>query len=194
MSEDKFFGQVKSTMEHYAPEVPTAVYAGMRRKLWLSQFLHWNAARLNAWYVLMLATVGATAIMLTSGGNAPAQRAGEAQAAPAVATALPVVATEAGTEVVTPQATASAAGITQARSQRSAAAVVGQQKTTTESVSAEVPAANPTVAKSETTEPATEIVVEKASQQVAAPVEEAKSNTETKPKKKIRPTIYTNGK
>lgn len=75
MHEDRFYNQFKTQLENYAPEVPAAAYSGMRRKLWLSQFLKFNATSLNVWYV-------GTAIMVSAGlwlGNlnsaAPAQQA-----------------------------------------------------------------------------------------------------------------------
>jgi hypothetical protein len=88
MSEEKFFLQVKSTMEHYAPEVPAAVYAGMRRKLWVSQFMRWNASRLNAWYVLLFVSLGTTAAVLASNNGAQGTKAAQFSA-PVEATITP---------------------------------------------------------------------------------------------------------
>ena len=58
MQEDQIFNQFKSVLEHYQPEVPHSVYKGVRRKLWLSQFMRFNAASLNVWYVGVAICVG----------------------------------------------------------------------------------------------------------------------------------------
>ena len=58
MQEDQIFNQFKSVLEHYQPEVPHSVYKGVRRKLWLSQFMRFNAASLNVWYVGVAMCVG----------------------------------------------------------------------------------------------------------------------------------------
>jgi hypothetical protein len=58
MQEDQIFNQFKSVLEHYQPEVPQSVYKGVRRKLWLSQFMRFNAASLNVWYVGVAICVG----------------------------------------------------------------------------------------------------------------------------------------
>lgn len=59
MHEDRLYNQFKAQLENYAPEVPAAVYSGMRRKLWWSQFLKFNASSLNVWYVGTALMVGA---------------------------------------------------------------------------------------------------------------------------------------
>jgi len=59
MSEDLFSQHVKSTFQNFQPEVPTEVYTKMRRKLWLQNFMSWNAGHLNIWYVSIVLT-GAT--------------------------------------------------------------------------------------------------------------------------------------
>ena len=66
MSEDRFFQQVKSVMSDYSPEVPGHVYQGVRKKMWWSNFMRFDASRLNIWYIAL--TVGvATAIVLNVG-------------------------------------------------------------------------------------------------------------------------------
>jgi hypothetical protein len=58
MSDERFFNQVKATMADYSPEVPAAVYGGMRRKLWWSNFTRLSATRLNIWYVAIALLAG----------------------------------------------------------------------------------------------------------------------------------------
>jgi hypothetical protein len=79
MSEDRFFQQVKSVMSDYRPEVPGHVYEGARKKMWWSNFMRFDATRLNIWYIAL--TVGvATAIVLNVGQ--PASTAAENLVAP----------------------------------------------------------------------------------------------------------------
>jgi hypothetical protein len=66
MSEETFFNQVKGQLVNYSPEVPEAVYAGMRRKYARSRFFAWNASRLNIWYVALLLTGAASILCLTN--------------------------------------------------------------------------------------------------------------------------------
>ena len=54
MSDERFFAQVKTTLSDYSPEVPAAVYSGMRRKLWWAQFTRLSATRFNMWYLLLM--------------------------------------------------------------------------------------------------------------------------------------------
>ena len=54
MSEDRFYQQVRSTMTDYSEDVPTSVYAGMRKKLWWSNFIQLNITRFNVWYALAI--------------------------------------------------------------------------------------------------------------------------------------------
>jgi hypothetical protein len=58
MQEDQIFNQFKSVLEHYQPEVPQSVYNGVRRKMWLSQFMRFNAASLNVWYIGVFIAAG----------------------------------------------------------------------------------------------------------------------------------------
>jgi hypothetical protein len=58
MSEDRFFQQVNAAMTDYSPEVPASVYAGMRKKLWWSNFTRLSATRFNVWYVALIVTGG----------------------------------------------------------------------------------------------------------------------------------------
>lgn len=81
MSEDRFFQQVKSVMSDYQPEVPGQVYAGMRKKMWWSNFLRFDATRLNVWYVAV--AVGATAAFLVN-VNTPSTAAADSAVAPSV--------------------------------------------------------------------------------------------------------------
>ncbi len=76
MSEEKFFGNVRETLYTYAPEVPADVYGRMRRKLWLSQFLQFNAGRLNAWYLLCAGVLTAGGLMMFQGDSSQALRSG----------------------------------------------------------------------------------------------------------------------
>ena len=55
MSEDRFYQQVRSAMTNYSEDVPTSVYAGMRKKLWWSNFMQLNITRFNVWYALAIA-------------------------------------------------------------------------------------------------------------------------------------------
>ena len=63
MSEDRFFQQVKSVMSDYRPEVPGHVYEGARKKMWWSNFMRFDASRLNVWYIALTVGVAATIIM-----------------------------------------------------------------------------------------------------------------------------------
>jgi hypothetical protein len=54
MSENRFFQNIQSVMSDYRPEVPQAAYAGMRRKLWWSNFTKISATRFNVWYALLI--------------------------------------------------------------------------------------------------------------------------------------------
>src|SRR5688500_12113118 len=58
MSEEKFYNRVRESLSGYAPEVPDNVYAGMRRKLWMSRFTQFDPARLNMWYLLLALGAG----------------------------------------------------------------------------------------------------------------------------------------
>ncbi|MEN9638875.1 MAG: hypothetical protein RLZZ262_743 [Bacteroidota bacterium] len=75
MQEDRLYNQFKSQLENYSPEVPAAVYSGMRRKLWLSQFLKFNATSLNVWYVGTALMLGAGLWLTSSNVGATAQLA-----------------------------------------------------------------------------------------------------------------------
>lgn len=66
MSEETFFNQIKGQLENYSPEVPEAVYAGMRRKYARSRFFAWSASRLNVWYVALLLTGAASIFCMTN--------------------------------------------------------------------------------------------------------------------------------
>ncbi|MFZ4786144.1 MAG: hypothetical protein ACOYLH_11750 [Flavobacteriales bacterium] len=66
MSEEMFFQQVKGQLENYSPEVPEALYAGVRRKYARSRFFAWNASRLNIWYVALLLTGAASIFCMTN--------------------------------------------------------------------------------------------------------------------------------
>lgn len=67
-SEDQLFDKVRASLHDYSPEVPASVYSGMRRKLWWSNFMRFQAHRLNAWYVLLLVGAGAG---VWSAGSSP---------------------------------------------------------------------------------------------------------------------------
>lgn len=90
MSEDRFFQQVKSVMSDYRPEVPGNVYEGVRKKMWWSNFLRFDATRLNIWYVVLAVGV-TTAVVLnvnqteakaTDNGAAPMESQAEIITAP----------------------------------------------------------------------------------------------------------------
>ncbi|MFM9004999.1 MAG: hypothetical protein ACKOSR_05780 [Flavobacteriales bacterium] len=54
MSEDRFYSHVRSVMSEHRPEVPASVYAGMRKKLWWSNFTRLSVTRFNMWYALLI--------------------------------------------------------------------------------------------------------------------------------------------
>lgn len=87
MTEERFFNEVRSHMEGFAPEVPSSVYAGMRRKLWWSNFSRFRVAHLNVWYV---ALVPAAALLWM--GSATTTTPAEGRAAAVTAPALRVAA------------------------------------------------------------------------------------------------------
>jgi hypothetical protein len=74
MSDERFFAQVKSTLENYAPAVNQEAYAGMRRKLWWSNFTKLSATRMNMWYLILLLAAGAGATAYYFNGSASANR------------------------------------------------------------------------------------------------------------------------
>jgi hypothetical protein len=96
MSEDRFFQQVKSVMSDYRPEVPGHVYEGARKKMWWSNFMRFDASRLNIWYIALTVGVAATIIMnvgqpaSTAAENLPAPVSSESEVAvsPAAAPAM----------------------------------------------------------------------------------------------------------
>lgn len=79
MSEDRFFQQVKSVMSDYSPEVPGHVYQGVRKKMWWSNFMRFDAIRLNIWYIALAFAV-ITAVIFNVGQ--PASSASENIVAP----------------------------------------------------------------------------------------------------------------
>jgi len=66
MSEDRFFQNIRSAMVEYSPEVPHAVYTGMRKKLWWSNFTRISATRFNIWYAALILISGALVIGFNS--------------------------------------------------------------------------------------------------------------------------------
>ncbi|MFT4678868.1 MAG: hypothetical protein ACI84C_000679 [Flavobacteriales bacterium] len=50
---DQFLEMFKESFGDYSPEVPSAVYAGVRKKMFWSNFMGFNMAQLNIWYVLL---------------------------------------------------------------------------------------------------------------------------------------------
>jgi len=72
MSDEKFFSQVKGSLESYAPEVPQEVYSKMRRKLWWSGFTKLSAARFNMWYLILLVGLGGGLMAYSNTCDAPA--------------------------------------------------------------------------------------------------------------------------
>lgn len=75
MSEEKFFQNVKASLYDFAPEVPQSVYSGMRRKLWISNFMTWKWASLNIWYVLLLVGIGTGVAFSSSESSIQADKA-----------------------------------------------------------------------------------------------------------------------
>jgi len=100
MSEDRFFQQVKSVMSDYRPEVPGHVYEGARKKMWWSNFMRFDASRLNIWYIALTVGVAATIVMYV---GQPASTAADNLVAPVnseAEVAVSPVATPAITESV----------------------------------------------------------------------------------------------
>lgn len=74
MTEEKFFKSVHDSLSNYAPEVPASVYAGVRRKLWLSGFLSFNWNQLNIWYVLIGASMLSSLFFMGNNESAVAKK------------------------------------------------------------------------------------------------------------------------
>jgi hypothetical protein len=102
MTEERFFNEVRNRMEGFAPQVPSSVYAGMRRKLWWSNFSRFRAAHLNVWYV---ALVPAAALLWI--GTATNATPAEGRAATGTTPALRVAA-RVSPALVTPSASCAA--------------------------------------------------------------------------------------
>ena len=68
MSENRFFQQVNATIADYSPVVPESVYAGMRKKLWWSNFTRLSVTRFNIWYLAILVT-GTVALLSTGAAD-----------------------------------------------------------------------------------------------------------------------------
>lgn len=81
MSDEKFFSQVKNSLEFYAPEAPQEVYLGMRRKLWWSGFTKLSATRFNMWYLILLIGLGSALLVYQ---NTCSASASECQVKPLV--------------------------------------------------------------------------------------------------------------
>lgn len=99
MSEERFFAQVKSTMETFSPEVPQAVYAGMRRRVWWNKFTALDATRFNMWYLLLLVGVGSATAGYHFNGKAVAEKSNNVPQVPALNIAAPVSSAEINTTV-----------------------------------------------------------------------------------------------
>ena len=76
ISEERFFQNVKEQFQGFAPNVPSSVYKGMRRKLWMSNFLSFSASRMNVWYLLLLAGATTAAVLLIEQPEISAQKIG----------------------------------------------------------------------------------------------------------------------
>lgn len=74
MTEEKFFKSVHDSLSNYAPEVPASVYAGVRRKMWLSGFLSFNWNQLNVWYVLIGASMLSGLFFMSNNESAVAKK------------------------------------------------------------------------------------------------------------------------
>ena len=128
MSEDRFFQQVNAAMTDYSPEVPASVYAGMRKKLWWSNFTRLSATRFNVWYAALILTGGLAWFAV---GNAKTT-ASPAEAVTVSETAIvesPAVESSAGNENQSP-----VSSTTQENSPHNAAAVSTKNAAKTEAV------------------------------------------------------------
>jgi hypothetical protein len=106
MTEERFFNEVHNRMEGFAPQVPSSVYVGMRRKLWWSNFSRFRAAHLNVWYV---ALVPAAALLWI--GTATTSTPAEGHAATGTTPALRVAA-RVTPALVTPSTSCAASSVT----------------------------------------------------------------------------------
>lgn len=195
MSEEKFFLQVKSTMEHYAPEVPAAVYAGMRRKLWVSQFMRWNASRLNAWYILLFVSLGTTAAVLASSNSAKGTKAAQFSA-PVEATIAPA-AQIAATGSVAPAPSMNPLNET-AVSDCSKNCMFSPKNIRPEETATIAPSeqavTNEAPIVSVTHESTPEVVTtQQATETPVSQTESEQKPVNTKKKRTLRPSVYTNG-
>ncbi len=50
---DQFLEMFRDSFGDFAPEVPASVYAGVKKKMFWSNFMGFNIAQLNIWYVLL---------------------------------------------------------------------------------------------------------------------------------------------
>jgi hypothetical protein len=75
MSDEKLFSMMRESLMDYQPQVPQAVYAGMRRKLLWSSFMRFNATSLNAWYVGAVIIGAALACQMWCSNASGAQKA-----------------------------------------------------------------------------------------------------------------------
>jgi hypothetical protein len=193
MSEDKFFGQVKSTMEHYAPEVPASVYAGMRRKLWLSQFLRWNASRLNAWYVVLFVSIGTTAAVMTTSNNATGNKA-TSYSSPVEATVVSS-ADAINTPEVAVEQTSSAAenAVAKMTSQFSPKNIRPDLGVVTLNNPACVSENQTATVPTNTEETKEEISTQQSSEPPVTNVNSEVKPADPKKKRTLRPSVYTNG-
>jgi hypothetical protein len=94
MSDEKFFSQVKSSLEHYAPEAPATVYDGMRKKLWWSNFTRLSIARLNMWTILLLLGAMSAVWFYSNSGTAAAIVAKPQVIKPELTNSSPVISQE----------------------------------------------------------------------------------------------------
>ena len=143
MSEDRFFQQVNAAMTDYSPEVPATVYAGMRKKLWWSNFTRLNATRFNVWYAALILTGGL--VWFAAGKN-------QAGSAPADATIVnetatdesPVMEASSGAEnqtavsEITQESSTQAKTVVNPKSTANADAVALKDETTTQSIQPEL--------------------------------------------------------
>jgi|GEM_PF-1464428 len=200
MSDEKFFSQVKNSLEFYAPEAPEAVYSGMRRKLWWSGFTKLSATRFNMWYLILLVGLGSGAVAYSNTCTAPATECNVSPLTPAVkpteeAKVIPAV-TEPTVVVTEPEVVNQPAVVT-APAQTAVVAPStpkASRPKSTPSTSVvkpmDVPSSEPKAASSETTIVNTDAPVNPSTPEVQT-AEPTKEETPKKKKKALPITIYS---
>ena len=164
MSEDRFFQQVKSVMSDYSPEVPGSVYEGVRKKMWWSNFMRFDASRLNIWYVAL--AVGVTSAIALNIGQ-PASTASDTPVSPTSSQAEIAVAPS-----VTPAVNESAVSAeSQVPAETAAVTNTGVEKTA-------APTSNPKAEEVVTTDVASVEIVKEAEQTKAEETQQTKNESQ----------------